>query len=179
MKILFTGGSACGKSTLAEAIAARMPEPRYYIAAMIPRSSDDHRRVLRHQKHREGTGFVTIERYTDIAGLNLPQGGTVLLECLCHLTANEIFEPNGAGTHTKQKILQGLDLLAQKADNLIVITNDVSSDGLDYDEDVIFYVQTVGEINSELAERFDCVCEMCCGIPLLLKGSLPEEFLSV
>ena len=179
MKILFTGGSACGKSTLAEAIAVHMPEPRYYIAAMIPRGSDDHQRVLRHQKHREGTGFITIERYTDIAGLNLPQGGTVLLECLCHLTANEIFEPDGAGIHAKHKILTGIDMLSRQADNLIVITNDVSSDGLDYDKDVIFYTQTVGEINAELAKQFDCVCEMCCGIPLMLKGSLPEDFLSI
>ena len=34
MLILLTGGSACGKSTYGENLAAHGPKPLYYIAAM-------------------------------------------------------------------------------------------------------------------------------------------------
>lgn len=34
MRILLTGGSACGKSTYAETLAVRLAAPRYYIATM-------------------------------------------------------------------------------------------------------------------------------------------------
>jgi hypothetical protein len=32
------------------------------------------------------------------------------------------------------------------------------------------YVDLIGRVNRELASRFDCVCELVCGIPLVIKG---------
>ena len=50
----------------------------------------------------QGKGFETIERYTDLSGLELPKEGVALLECLSNLTANEMFEPEGAKERTVQ-----------------------------------------------------------------------------
>lgn len=173
MEILLTGGSANGKSTFAERLAATLPGPRVYLAAMIPYGEDGPARVARHRTQRAALGFETIERYTDIGGATFSEGATVLLECLCNLTANEMFEPVGAKEDTVTAVLDGVAALARRAGTLIVVTNDVSSDGAEYKQSVRDYVQALGEINRRLARRFDCVCELCCGIPIPLKGVLP------
>ncbi len=47
---------------------------------------------MRADKH-----FETLERYTDLAGLEVPEDSILLLECMSNLTANEMFDESGAG----------------------------------------------------------------------------------
>lgn len=173
MRILLTGGSACGKSTYAEALAMRFPPPRYYIATMRIYSQECQERVDRHRQIRGNKGFITLECDVDIHSLILPQKGTVLLECMCNLTANEMFDCQGGITEAQDKIIFGIESLAAQCDTLIVVTNDVGSDSGQYDEGTREYIKTLGRLNITLAERFDCVYELVCGIPLALKGRLP------
>ena len=175
MRILLTGGSAGGKSTFAESIAEKLGGRLWYIAAMKPYGEESERKIARHRAMRAKKGFSTVERYTDVAGLSLPERGTVLLECLCNLTANEMFDPEGAGDDTVNAVLRGVESLERQCDNLIVVTNDVGSDGGGYSELTMRYVDALGEINRILAARFDAVYELVCGIPLPLKGELPWE----
>jgi len=56
--------------------------------------------------------------------------------------------------------------------HLIVVTNDVGSDGGGYDELTERYIETLGRVNRRLAAEADTVCELVCGIPLPLKGAL-------
>ena len=172
MIILLTGGSACGKSTYGEALAIKYPLPRYYIAAMEPYGEESRLRIARHREMRREKGFTTIERYIDLAHLELPQkGGVALLECLCNLTANEMFRPDGAGADTIKAVLDGIENLAAQCAVLIVITNDVGSGGDDgFDESTLEYIRTLGEINRLAAAHADSVAELVCGIPLMLKG---------
>jgi len=173
VRILLTGGSAGGKSTFAESLSVRFGGKLWYIAAMQPYGEESERRIIRHRAMRAEKGFETIERYTDIAGLVIPERGTILLECLCNLTANEMFEPHGAGKDTVESVIRGVQSLESQCDNLIVVTNDVGSDGGGYGELTMRYVEALGEINRILADRFDAVYELVCGIPLPLKGELP------
>lgn len=172
--ILLTGGSACGKSAYAEQLCEKFPQPRYYIAAMQPYGPEGEARILRHRRLRAGKGFETIERYTDLDGLRLPQRGTALLECICNLTANEMFDAGGSVHDPCEAVLQGVKTLAGQCENLIVITNDVGGDRLGYNEGTLAYIEAMGRINIGLAAMADTVCELVCGIPLLLKGALPE-----
>ena len=173
MTILLTGGSACGKSSYAEAICVRGPGPRYYLAAMQPYGEEGRRKVERHRRLRAGKGFETIERYTDYASLRLPERGTALLECICNLTANEMFDENGKQSDPVRRVLDGVDALAAQCETLVVVTNDVGSDGIPYEEGTAAYVRALGRINGELAKRADTVIEMVAGIPILWKGELP------
>ena len=170
MQILLTGGSACGKSTYAEMLAMRFPLPRYYIATMRIYDEESREKVARHRQMRKTKNFITIERDTDIHLIELPRRGTVLLECMCNLTANEMFDLYGNITDVYDKIISGIKSLASQCDNLIVVTNDVGSDGVKYDESTQEYIRTLGRLNISLAEHFDCVYEMVCGIPVVLKG---------
>lgn len=172
MMILLTGGSACGKSSYAETLCQRFPLPRYYLAAMRPFGDDSEAKIARHREMRTGKSFETIERYTDMAGLKLPKRGTALLECICNLTANEMFDDEGNRTDPFQAVMRGVEALCSQCETLVVVTNDVGSDSKTYDPGTQAYVQALGRINAALAQQADCVLELVCGIPILLKGAL-------
>ena len=123
----------------------------------------------RHRRLRAGKGFETWERYVDLKGLALPKRGVALLECLSNLTANEMFESGGAGDRTVEDVLAGVRSLVEKTAHLVVVTNDIFSDGMTYDEVTALYQERLGRINRELAGAFDQVTEVVCGIPIQLK----------
>lgn len=169
MMILLTGGSACGKSSYAESLCVRAPEPRYYIAAMRPFGEGGAEKIARHRAMRAGKGFQTIERYTDLAGLVLPQRGTALLECICNLTANEMFDDAGNMRDPVDAVLTGVEALRRQCGTLVVVTNDVGSDNKSYDPNTAAYIRALGRINICLAQQADEVYELVCGIPIRLR----------
>lgn len=173
MMILLTGGSGCGKSTFGENLVLRFPLPRYYVATMRPYGEESLKKIERHRMLRKEKQFSTIERQTDIDGIEFPEKGTVLLECLCNLSANEMFDDMGNECDPYQKIMDGIHILKEQAENLIVITNDVGSDCEAYSDSTLRYVDLLGRLNRAVAAEADTVCELVCGIPILLKGELP------
>lgn len=171
MLILLTGGSACGKSTYGEKLAVQGPKPLYYVAAMQPYDDECLKKIARHRDLRSGKGFLTIERYAGVDSLELPQkGGTALLECLCNLTANEMYIQPDAPVDPVDKVVAGVENLVRQTDTLIVVTNDVGSDNEAYSEETRAYIRALGEINAQVAAMADRVYELVAGIPLCLKG---------
>jgi adenosylcobinamide kinase / adenosylcobinamide-phosphate guanylyltransferase len=173
MRTIVLGGAACGKSEYAEALAVTLPilsVPRFYIATMMPFDQEDILRIEKHRAMRAEKGFRTLERYTNLAGLVLPERGTVLLECLGNLTANELFSESGAGADAYGAIMLGMEKLEAQCDNLVVVSNDVFSDGNSYSEETLGYIETLADVNCALAQRYERVVELVCGIPLAVKG---------
>ncbi len=170
--ILITGGSKCGKSALGEKLLCSCHMPKIYIATMLPYGDEAHEAISRHRKIREGKGFETVERYTDIDSLCIPDGCAVLLECMGNLCANEMFEAGECDPCSK--IIDGINKLTERASLLVVITNQVDSDGIKYSKETMRYIENMGRINAALAQISDCAIESVCGIPVFLKGGLPE-----
>ena len=173
MMILLTGGAACGKSAFAEKLCENANGVKYYIATMQPYGDEGRMRISRHRAMRDGKGFVTVERYTDIGKLSLPERGTALLECIANLTANEMFRADGTFSDPVQRVVSGVEELMRKCDMLVVVTNDVGSDGLVYDEATNEYIRAIGCINAKLAVLADTVAELVAGLPVVVKGELP------
>ncbi len=172
MRVLLTGGSACGKSTFAEQLALRFPAPRVYIATMRAYDDECARKIERHRAQRGTKDFITVERDTGLAGLSLPMGCTALLECMCNLTANEMFDEKGGFSDPYDRIMDGIAALERQCGALIVVTNDVGGDKGDYGAATRAYIDTLGRLNAALAARFENVYELVCGIPVVLKGEL-------
>lgn len=172
MRTLVIGGAASGKSEYAESLAVRHHVPRFYIATMMPFDKEDIQRIEKHRAMRAEKGFFTAEQYTDLKSLILPERGTVLLECLGNLTANELFAETGAHEGTFESVMNGIEALEAQCDDLVVVTNDVHSDGSSYEAETLCYIETLGHINRTLAARFERVVELVCGIPLSVKGAI-------
>ena len=175
-----TGGSGSGKSAFAEqCILDCQGNKRIYIATMYPFDEESHRRIARHRAMRAEKKFTTIERYTDLEHLTIPQGADVLLECMSNLTANEIYQEGGAGDNTVKAILNGIHHLLEQAGNLVIVTNEIFSEAVSYEGETRTYQEYLGKINQELALLADEVVEVVYGIPIYHKkkkgGASGEE----
>ena len=169
MIYLITGGSGCGKSTWAEKLIDSMPrEGRIYIATMQVYDQESEKRVARHRAQRADKGFYTLEWEKDLAAAPVAVGSIVLLEDLVNLTANEMFDGGDPA-----RIAPALQALARKCRHLMMVTNDVFSDGLSYDASTREYLRQLAQVNRQAALLADCVVEVVYSSPLALKGALP------
>ena len=189
---LITGGSGSGTSAVAEDCAMKSAAPeRFYIATMKVWGEEGKKRVQKHREMRQGKGFVTIECETDLKSICLREHSgksrdmqpssldqiidsptlafAALLECMSNLAANEMFEKGGTEQEICERILDGVNHLAKQTTDLVIVTNEIFSDGCEYDADTIRYIDLLARINRELAEISDEVTEVVFGIPVCLK----------
>lgn len=194
MVVLVIGGSASGKSEYAE---SRMMawENRIYFATMLPYGRESERTILRHRLLREGKGFSTIECASNLEQIEIDPDSSILLEDLPNLVANELYTgvdvgalddldawlDDGltddfsvkAGEDTAKEPDESLEADLRhlmRAKNLVIVTGDIFSDGMEYDEDTEQYRRLLAKINVWAARHADEVVEVVCGIPVRRKG---------
>lgn len=166
MFTLVIGGAASGKSEYAERLVLAQTGPRIYIATLYPWDQECVARIAKHRLARRDRGFETVERYTDLAGLDLPTDSNVLLEGLGSLLSNELYTPEGGGLGA---VLRGVETLEGRA-HLTVVAEEVCAGGADYAGDTLRYLEAMAGLNRALARRADRVVEVVCGLPNVLKG---------
>ena len=171
MFTLVIGGSASGKSRYAEALVQAQPGPRRYLATMRPFDAECEARIARHREERADKGFATIECYGNVSEAEIPSGGSLLLEDLSNLLANELYSPDGRGAGV---ILPGIERLLERCAHVTVVTNEVFSGGSDYEGDTLRFLRELAALNRELAARADRVVELVCGLEHVLKGERHE-----
>ena len=174
MFTLVIGGAASGKSEYAEGLVLLSPHrPRYYIATMEPFDEEGRRRVEKHRRMRAAKEFETVECYTNLSSVRLSARGTVLLECIGNLAANELYSPSGAGTveGALSAIAGGVDTLLAQCEDLVAVGNEVFTGGSDYAAGTEDYLRLMADVNRALARRADRVCEVVCALPRYYKGA--------
>lgn len=175
-----------------------------YIATMYPYKwntteidSETMQRIERHRAMRADKGFDTVECYRHVEHIVAKRQDVLLLECMSNLLANEMYleqdsddgglaetmsevEKAGVGmsetlSPVSKKIVQALIDLSTRVQELVIVTNDVFSDGgsLTYDESTREYVKNLAEINCALAREAATVTEVVCGIPVIVKKNHP------
>lgn len=198
MMAVILGGSGSGKSAYAEDVTLKLAGgmQKYYLATMQVFGEEGEKKVERHRKLRSGKGFLTVEQPVNIleAVTKMEPGEkTVLLECMSNLAANEMFgesdadggEPDakcgGSGAEAadfrtpeavSSRILEQIRGLRAQVTHLVIVTNNVSEDGILYDEGTMNYLKALGSINQGLAAMADTVTEVVVGIPVLVKGRI-------
>lgn len=171
MLTLVVGGAGSGKSACAERLIERSDAAkRVYLATMEPFSGEAAARIEKHRVMRANKGFVTVERFTDLAGVTVPPDSAVLLEDLGNLCANELFSPRGAGDGAADAILRGVEHLLAKCRDLVIVSNEVFTGGTDYAGDTERYLSVLAYLNRKLAALSDRVCEVSGGIATYYKG---------
>ena len=163
MIVLITGGSKSGKSTYAENLALSLAKGSPVTMQVI--DEEDQAIVKRHKKQREGRNYVVLEQEKGLSTLPISDGATILLEDIPNLLANEMF-----GGGQPDTIIPDLNYLSSCAQHLVIITNEVGSDGIAYDAETIHYLTALNQLNRSISAMSDEVIEVVCGIPLHLKG---------
>ncbi len=175
-----------------------------YIATMYPYKwntteidPETMQRIERHRAMRADKGFDTVECYRHVEHIVAKRQDVLLLECMSNLLANEMYlepdsddgglaetmsevEKTGVGmsetlSPVSKKIVQALVNLSTRVQDVVIVTNDVFSDGgsLTYDESTREYVKNLAEINCALAREAETVTEVVCGIPVIVKKNHP------
>lgn len=175
-----------------------------YIATMYPYKwntteldPETMQRIERHRAMRADKGFDTVECYRHVEHIMAKRQDVLLLECMSNLLANEMYleqdsddgglaetmsevEKAGVGmsetlSPVSKKIVQALVNLSTRVQDVVIVTNDVFSDGgsLTYDESTREYVKNLAEINCALARVAETVTEVVCGIPVIVKKNHP------
>lgn len=190
---LVTGGSGSGKSEYAENwLTGRKSQEEnqrkeqkvdgmqkhtddfVYIATMQPYTEETLKKIERHHRLRAGKGFQTLEKYTDLAELEVPKNQGILLECISNLVANELYREDGTLNdlkETEEKVLEGVCRLSNYTTRLAIVTNEVNADINGYSEETEKYRECIGMVNQSLAELADIVTEVVYGIPVCMKGT--------
>ena len=175
MITLVIGGSGSGKSAYAEDLLSEYNKNKYYLATMIVNDQEAEKRVDKHRALRRGKGFETIEcsRNIDTVAGFLPEDGSavMLLECMSNLVANEMFEHSQAKSaeEVTAKLLKDIQHLASKLSQLVIITNNVSEDGTEYDSTTMAYIKAISDFKVRISEIADRVVEVVVGIPIVIK----------
>lgn len=178
MTTLVIGGSGSGKSEYAERLAVRLAKeaPRYYLATMQVWDDECLARIERHRKQRAGRGFVTVECPRDLGKIEaatLDIGGTILLEDLGNLAANELYAPGADLVAAEAAILAGVEHLTAVSGHLVIVSNEVCTGGANYAGDTDLYLRLLGRLHQRIAHQADAVCEVIGGLPYYYKGRNP------
>lgn len=178
MVITVIGGSASGKSELAEDMLERLAEDekKYYIATMkVGDDEENIERVRKHRLSRKDKNFVTIEKCVDVNNsleeMDEASPKYALLECVSNLVANEMFFDVSVRDkdETIEKVISDISELSDKTDNLVIVSNNVFEDGNAYDVYTLNYLEALAKVNAHLSEISDEVYESVVGIPVRIK----------
>lgn len=173
MLTLITGGSGSGKSEFAEDLSVSYKSNNLiYIATMFLCDNESLKKVERHKRMRDHKNFKTIECFKNLKSLFISNNSTVLIDCMSNLVANEMYLEGGAKDKTVQEVIRGIESINNQAENLVIVTNEVFSDGIVYDDDTMRYIRNLGEINKEIGKKADNVVEVVYSIPIFHKGGI-------
>ncbi len=179
MKALVMGGSKSGKSDFAQTLAIQAAEggALWYVATMRPADEEDEARVASHRAGRAGMGFITRE-LPDVTSFQdaIPWPGTVLVDSVTALLANEMFSPEGTLDNTAPtRVADCLLRLAGQAPHIVFVCDTVFSDAIDFDAFTNAFRAGLAYVAARLADVCEGVIEVTAGVPTVRK--LPGEAL--
>ncbi len=191
-----SGKSAYAEDYIGQIAAKSDHCNKYYIATMKVYDAEGQKKIDRHRQLRQGKGFITIEQPADIentiktiknqqntnfnnSDLNLSVATVhteALLECMSNLVANEMFTDDGNGNSkivpadiVCEKITNGIMAIKDTLDDLVIVTNNVFEDGIEYDDTTMEYIRAMGIVNQRIAAMADHVIEVVVGIPVVIR----------
>lgn len=168
---LVLGGAASGKSDYAERLVCVTGLPMAYIATAQTYDNEMSEKIARHQARR-GKGWRTIEAPGDIAPAlaAVKKNEVVLLDCATMWLSNQLF------SETELSVAEAalFAALTACAAPVVVVSNEVGAGIVPENALARRFRQAQGELNQRLAARADLVVTVMAGLPLALKGPLPE-----
>ena len=168
---LVLGGAASGKSAFAEALCVASGQARTYIATARIWDDEMAAKVARHVAQR-GDGWKTISAQTDLASAiaGLSPADVALVDCVTMWLTNLMMD--GADLDAAREEFDSA--LAASPAPMILVSNDVGG-GIVPDNALARRFQNEqGRLNQHLVARAKLVVMVTAGLPMVLKGVLPD-----
>lgn len=169
---LVTGGTSSGKSAFAERLLRASGRHMIYIATAQPHDEEMRVKIVAHQARR-GAGWTTVEAPLDLgpALADADASSAVLVDCATLWLSNHLIAGSDLATE-ETRLLKELRACAAPA---VVVTNEVGSGIVPASADGRHFRNAQGRLNQGLAARAQLVVVVIAGLPLALKGTLPDQ----
>jgi len=167
------GGAASGKSAFAERLAEATGQRMTYIATAQALDEEMRVKIVAHRARR-GPGWTTVEAPWDLAPpLAEAEPDTVVMIDCATLSLSNHLAADGDLTTEETRLLKAISGCAA---SVIMVSNEVGA-GIVPDNALARRFRTAqGRLNQSLAARAGLVVTVIAGLPLVLKGRLPEGF---
>ncbi len=172
LRTLVLGGARSGKSEFAERLVESSNHQMTFIATAQALDGEMRNRIEEHRKRR-GTSWRTIEEPLDVAYVldDLDEGEVALLDCLTIWLSNQMLS-GGAIRDGVDRLMLALERCRAP---VVVVSNEVGQGIVPEDPLSRRFRDEQGRLNQRLAGRCGLVVLISAGLPLVLKGTLPEE----
>lgn len=183
MIVFLSGGVRSGKSKLAEEILSNLPYTnKIYLATSRPIDKEIRYRIDKHRNDRKNKQFTTIEKSENISAVipGLKANDTVLLDCLGNLLANEMYSDLSTVfskkmiLRTVEKIFSDIEMIRKKVHTLVIVSNEIFSDGIKYAEDAEPYLYALAALHIRIAKMSNVVIECVHGSNIIYKNEMTE-----
>jgi len=183
---LILGGQKSGKSRRAEQLAADwlVASPAHravFIATAQPWDDEMRARIARHQSDRAERvpGMATVEeplRLAEAIAQHSRADTLVVVDCLTLWLTNLLmpagFEEKGpAAQELSAPVAIFLEAVTQAPGPLVLVGNEIGLGVIPLGREVRAFVDALGSLNQQVAQRCPRVTLMVAGLPLSLKGA--------
>jgi len=183
---LILGGQKSGKSRRAEQLAAdwlaASPAHRaVFIATAQPWDDEMRVRIARHQSDRAERvpGMATVEeplRLGEAIAQHSRADTLVVVDCLTLWLTNLLMPPDfeekrPAAQEVPAPVAIFLEVITQAPGPLILVGNEIGLGVIPLGREVRAFVDALGSLNQQVAQRCQRVTLMAAGLPLSLKGA--------
>ncbi len=171
---LVIGGARSGKSTLAERLTRGTGRTRRYIATAEAWDDEMRARIAAHRLDR-GADWTTVEAPLNLAealGQVMPVE-TVLVDCATLWLTNHML----AGHDLDLEVTCLLAALSSCPAPVIIVSNEVGWGIVPENALARAFRDAQGRLNQRLAAQAELVIGVMAGLPMVLKGRLPDGLL--
>lgn len=170
---LVVGGARSGKSRLAERLVTASCRPRVYLATAQAFDAEMHDRIARHIADR-GPDWTTIQAPLDLSAAlaGLGPDCAVLVDCATLWLSNQML----ADADLEQKSTDLLAALAACAAPVVIVSNEVGCGIVPENALARAFRDAQGRLNQSIAAQAGLVVGVMAGLPMVLKGTLPQGF---
>jgi len=166
---LVIGGARSGKSRLAERLVTGTGLARWYIATAQTWDDEMRDRIARHRDDR-GAGWHTVEAPLDLNPALQGGGGVVLVDCATLWLSNHLL----AGHDLEEQTARLLAALRACPAPVVVVSNEVGWSIVPDNALARAFRDAQGRLNQQLAAEAGLVLAVMAGLPLVLKGEMPQ-----
>lgn len=168
---LITGGAASGKSKFAERLVVADGRDKIYLATAQANDDEMRDKIARHRDMR-GKGWQTIEAPLDLSDAlaSATIGNVILLDCATLWLTNHVLAKSNL-TEVEDALR---DSLAACKAPVAVVTNEIGGGVVPDNALARQFRDAQGQLNQLLASKADLVVTVIAGLPMVLKGTLPQ-----